>query len=81
MTTPPTNPDELPTGPLRPTHPVRWALLLVAILAVMGYYWFAQRAVGREIPANAPLAGSGISDPPTAPANDTPVVATPVPQP
>lgn len=64
---PPTDPDELPTGPLRPTHPVRWALLLVVLLALLGYYFFAQRAVGRDVDPDDPVSGRGLPPPPTAP--------------
>ena len=68
MTTPPTNPDELPTAPLEPTHSVRWAIALALVLALLGYYFYAERAVGRYVQLDEPHSGRGLP-PPTGPAD------------
>jgi hypothetical protein len=68
MTTPhPSDPDTLPTGPLRSPSTVRWALLAVVALALLGYLYFANRTTGQDTtPPSAPQSGR-VLPPPTGP--------------
>lgn len=64
MTTPPpTNPDDLPTGPLPKPHTLGWAFVAILVLALLGYSYFTQRAIGREVPVTAPQSGRGLPPP------------------
>lgn len=67
MTRPPTNPDDLPTGPLRKPRSMAWALLAALLLAALGYYYFAGRATGRDVGSDDVQSGRGLPPPPTAP--------------